>query len=121
VFASWTSAVARLTLRCFANGAIRHTAVIPIAGDQVTNDIAVSMRTPTLYAEDIKIRYACALSQLANPDESIEVPSVVTAGTPARAGKTLARSSSRATRSCRTRPRGTASSGFEEVIARASS
>jgi len=47
--------------------------VIPIAGDQVTNDIAVSMRTPTQYAEDIKIRYAsCALSQLANPDESIE-------------------------------------------------
>ena len=60
----------------FANGAIRHTAVIPIAGDQVTNDIAVSMRTPTQYAEDIKIRHACALSQLANPDESIEVPSV---------------------------------------------
>src|SRR6202167_5812534 len=60
----------------FGNGAIRHTAVIPIAGDQVTNDIAVSMRTPTQYAEDIKLRYACALSQLANPDESIEVPSV---------------------------------------------
>jgi cell division protein FtsA len=60
----------------FASGAIQHTAVIPIAGDQVTNDIAVSMRTPTQYAEDIKIRYACALSQLANPDESIEVPSV---------------------------------------------
>jgi cell division protein FtsA len=60
----------------FSNGAIRHTAVIPIAGDQVTNDIAVSMRTPTQYAEDIKVRYACALSQLANPDESIEVPSV---------------------------------------------
>ena len=63
-------------LAVFSNGAIRHTAVIPIAGDQVTNDIAVSMRTPTQYAEDIKIRYACALSQLANPDESIEVPSV---------------------------------------------
>ena len=60
----------------FGNGAIRHTAVIPIAGDQVTNDIAVSMRTPTQYAEDIKIKYACALSQLANPDETIEVPSV---------------------------------------------
>jgi cell division protein FtsA len=60
----------------FTGGAIRHTAVIPIAGDQVTNDIAVSMRTPTQYAEDIKVRYACALSQLANPDESIEVPSV---------------------------------------------
>ena len=60
----------------FSNGALRHTAVIPIAGDQVTNDIAVSMRTPTQYAEEIKIRYACALSQLANPDETIEVPSV---------------------------------------------
>jgi cell division protein FtsA len=60
----------------FGGGAIRHTAVIPIAGDQVTNDIAVSMRTPTQYAEDIKIKYACALSQLANSDETIEVPSV---------------------------------------------
>jgi cell division protein FtsA len=63
-------------LAVFLQGAIRHTAVIPIAGDQVTNDIAVSMRTPTHYAEDIKVRYACALSQLANADESIEVPSV---------------------------------------------
>jgi cell division protein FtsA len=63
-------------LAVFSQGAIRHTAVIPIAGDQVTNDIAVSMRTPTHYAEDIKVRYACALSQLANSDESIEVPSV---------------------------------------------
>jgi len=60
----------------FLGGAIQHTSVIPIAGDQVTNDIAVSMRTPTQYAEEIKIKYACALSQLANPDETIEVPSV---------------------------------------------
>ena len=60
----------------FSGGAIQHTAVIPIAGDQVTNDIAVSMRTPTPHAEEIKIKYACALSQLANPDETIEVPSV---------------------------------------------
>ncbi len=60
----------------FRGGAIHHTAVIPIAGDQVTNDIAVSLRTPTQYAEEIKIKYACALSQLANPDETIEVPSV---------------------------------------------
>jgi cell division protein FtsA len=60
----------------FAGSAIRHTSVIPIAGDQVTNDIAVSMRTPTNHAEEIKIKYACALSQLANPDETIEVPSV---------------------------------------------
>ncbi|HEX7047840.1 MAG TPA: cell division protein FtsA [Gammaproteobacteria bacterium] len=60
----------------FTDGSIRHTAVIPIAGDQVTNDIAVALRTPTHFAEEIKIKYACALPQLANPDETIEVPSV---------------------------------------------
>ena len=60
----------------FSDGAIRHTAVIPIAGDQVTNDIAVALRTPTQYAEEIKIKYACALAQLATADETIEVPSV---------------------------------------------
>jgi cell division protein FtsA len=60
----------------FTDGAIRHTAVIPIAGDQVTNDIAVALRTPTQYAEDLKIKYACALRQLASDDETIEVPSV---------------------------------------------
>lgn len=60
----------------FTEGAIQHTAVIPIAGDQVTNDIAVALRTPTQYAEDIKTRYACALRQLAQPDEVIEVPGV---------------------------------------------
>lgn len=60
----------------FTEGAIRHTAVIPIAGDQVTNDIAVALRTPTQHAEDIKIKYACALAQLASAEESIEVPSV---------------------------------------------
>jgi len=56
--------------------AIQHNAVIPIAGDQVTNDIAVALRTPTQYAEDIKTRYACALRQKAHPDEVIEVPGV---------------------------------------------
>ncbi|MCP1673850.1 cell division protein FtsA [Natronocella acetinitrilica] len=60
----------------FTEGAIRHTAVIPIAGDQVTNDIAVALRTPTQHAEEIKVKYACALSQLAGPEETIEVPSV---------------------------------------------
>src|SRR6266404_1396735 len=45
----------------FTEGAIRHTAVIPIAGDQVTNDIAVALRTPTQFAEDIKQKYGCAL------------------------------------------------------------
>jgi len=60
----------------FTEGAIRHTAVIPIAGDQVTNDIAVALRTPTQYAEDIKKKYGCAHTQLAKPEETIEVPSV---------------------------------------------
>lgn len=60
----------------FTGGAIRHTAVIPIAGDQVTNDIAVALRTPTQFAEEIKIKYACSLRQLINQDETIEVPSV---------------------------------------------
>jgi len=60
----------------FTEGSIRHTAVIPIAGDQVTNDIAVALRTPTQHAEEIKIKYACALTQMASAEESIEVPSV---------------------------------------------
>ena len=59
----------------FTNGAIRHTAVIPIAGDQITNDIAMALRTPTKDAEDIKIKYGCALRQLAT-DAPIEVPGV---------------------------------------------
>jgi len=60
----------------FTEGAIRHTGVIPIAGDQVTNDIAMALRTPTQHAEEIKIKYACALTQLAGADELIKVPSV---------------------------------------------
>lgn len=60
----------------FMNGSIHHTAVIPIAGDQVTNDIAVAVRTPTLNAEEIKIKHGVALRQLANPEELIEVPGV---------------------------------------------
>ncbi len=60
----------------FTEGAIRHTAVIPIAGDQVTNDIAVALRTPTQSAEEIKKKYGSALTQLASSDESIEAPSV---------------------------------------------
>jgi cell division protein FtsA len=51
----------------FVQGAIRHTAVIPIAGDQLTNDIAIALRTSTQDAEDIKIRYGVALQQLADP------------------------------------------------------
>ncbi len=60
----------------FAGGSVRHTAVIPIAGDQVTNDIAVALRTPTHHAEEIKLKYACALSKLPKAEETIEVPSI---------------------------------------------
>jgi len=60
----------------FTDGSIRHTGVIPIAGDQVTNDIAMALRTPSQHAEEIKIRYACALTQLAGADQTIKVPSV---------------------------------------------
>ncbi|MDD5275457.1 MAG: cell division protein FtsA [Methylovulum sp.] len=60
----------------FVDGAIKHTAVIPIAGDQVTNDIAVALRTPTVNAEEIKQKYACALTQLAGAEGTIDVPSI---------------------------------------------
>lgn len=60
----------------FKQGAIRHTAVVPIAGDQITNDVAVAFRTPTQSAEEIKIKYGCALRQLAEPREVVEVPGV---------------------------------------------
>ncbi|MEH6503164.1 MAG: cell division protein FtsA [Cycloclasticus sp.] len=60
----------------FCDGFIRHTAVIPIAGDQVTNDIAVALRTPTQHADEIKLKYACALTQLVQEDEMIDVPSI---------------------------------------------
>jgi cell division protein FtsA len=63
-------------LAVYAHGAIRHTAVIPIAGDQVTNDVAITLRTPTHHAEEIKLKYGCALAQLASPEETIEVPGV---------------------------------------------
>ncbi|OVZ56628.1 cell division protein FtsA [Pigmentiphaga sp. NML080357] len=58
----------------FTGGAIRHTAVIPIAGDQITGDIAAALRTPTPDAEEIKLRYGVAKQVLASPDERIEVP-----------------------------------------------
>ena len=60
----------------FTGGAIRHTGVIPVAGDQITNDIAMALRTPSKEAADIKHRYACALTKLVEPEELIEVPSV---------------------------------------------
>ena len=58
----------------FTDGAIRHTAVIPIAGDQVTNDIAIALRTPTRNAEEIKIKYGCALQDLVDSNQMIDIP-----------------------------------------------
>ncbi len=60
----------------FTEGAIRHTSVVPIAGDQVTNDIAHALRTPTQYAEAIKLDHGSALSRLADSDESVQVKGV---------------------------------------------
>ena len=65
-----------MDISIYTHGAIRHTAVIPIAGDQVTNDIAVAVRTPTQSAEEIKIRYGCAMSRMIGNDESFEVTAI---------------------------------------------
>ena len=71
-----------MDISVFTGGALRHTAVIPVAGNQVTSDIAKIFRTPLSHAEDIKVQYACALKHLVSMEESIEVPSV--GGRPAR-------------------------------------
>ncbi|MDA7786883.1 cell division protein FtsA [Gammaproteobacteria bacterium] len=60
----------------FNAGSIVHTGVIPIAGDQVTSDIAQALRTPTPQAEDIKQKHGCSVAEFTNDDESIEVPGV---------------------------------------------
>src|SRR5437899_12714951 len=60
----------------FREGAIRHTAVVPIAGDQITNDIAMALRTPTAEAEELKVRHGCALRQLAEAGQMVEVAGV---------------------------------------------
>ncbi|MBI5206165.1 MAG: cell division protein FtsA [Candidatus Firestonebacteria bacterium] len=60
----------------FSNGAIKHTYVLALGGDHVTNDIAVGLRTPNASAENIKKQYGCALTGMINQDEEIEVPSV---------------------------------------------
>ena len=71
-----------MDISIFTGGALRHTAVIPVAGNQVTSDIAKIFRTPLSHAEDIKVQYACALRHLVSMEESIDVPSV--GGRPAR-------------------------------------
>ena len=74
----------------FSGGAIQHTAVIPIAGDQVTGDIAMALRTPTPDAELIKLRHGCALRQLADPNEIVEVPGLGDRGPRQLSRQTLA-------------------------------
>lgn len=63
-------------IAAFKGGAIRHSAVLPVAGDQVTNDISVAFRTPTQWAEEIKRGHGCALPQLIQTDRDIDVPGV---------------------------------------------
>jgi cell division protein FtsA len=74
----------------FTQGAIRHTAVIPIAGDQITNDIAMALRTPTKDAEDLKIQHGVALRQLASVNDMIDVPGVGERGPRELSRQTLA-------------------------------
>jgi cell division protein FtsA len=63
-------------LAVFTQGAIRHTAVIPIGGDNIDYDVAVALRTPIAEAEDIKCDHGIAMQRLVDPAESIDVPSV---------------------------------------------
>jgi len=60
----------------FYDGSVRHTSVLPIGGNHVTNDIAIGLKTPSVEAEKIKKRYGCAMTSLVKEDETIEVPSV---------------------------------------------
>ncbi len=63
-------------LAVYANGSIRHTAILPFGGNHITNDIAIGLRTPVEEAEKIKKKYGCALSKMIGANETIEVPSV---------------------------------------------
>src|SRR5258706_9857771 len=74
----------------FTDGAIKHTSVIPIAGAQITNDIAMALRTPTRDAEELKIAHGVALRQLASPNDMIEVPGVGERGPRQLSRQTLA-------------------------------
>ncbi|WP_148713986.1 cell division protein FtsA [Chitinolyticbacter meiyuanensis] len=77
-------------LAVFIDGAIRHTAVIPIAGDQITNDIAMALRTPTGEAESIKLQHGVALRHMTDPQTMIEVPGVGERGSRQMSRHTLA-------------------------------
>jgi len=67
----------------FRDGAVWHTAILPLGGDHITNDIAVGLRTPATEAEELKRRHGCALTSLISAEETIDVPSV--GGRPPRA------------------------------------
>ncbi|WP_297484569.1 cell division protein FtsA [Ferrovum sp.] len=73
----------------FVKGAIRHTAVIPLGGDQITSDIAMALRTPLAAAEEIKIQQGCALRQLVEGDQKVAVPGVGERGMRQMARQTL--------------------------------
>jgi cell division protein FtsA len=60
----------------YQNGSIRHTKVVAMGGNHVTNDISIGLRTPINTAEEVKKRYGIALSELVSPDEMLEIPSV---------------------------------------------
>jgi cell division protein FtsA len=74
----------------FTEGAIRHTTVLPIGGDQITNDIAMALRTPTAEAEEIKVRYGVAKQVLADPSETFDVPGLGDRGPRALSRQALA-------------------------------
>ncbi|MEW6685027.1 MAG: cell division protein FtsA [Candidatus Edwardsbacteria bacterium] len=65
-----------MDIALFFEGSIRHTGVIGLGGNNVTNDVAIGLRTPTAQAEDIKKKYGCAMTSLVKGDETIKVPGV---------------------------------------------
>jgi len=74
----------------FTDGAIRHTAVIPIAGDHVTNDLAMALRTPVPHAERLKIQYGSAFASRVGADAVVNVPTVAQSGTRQASQRALA-------------------------------
>ena len=100
----------------FTEGAIRHTAVIPIAGDQVTNDIAMALRTPTQYAEEIKIRYACAPGCWPVPARPSRCPASATGRRANCRARPWPKWSSLVTTSCSPWSRPSCRSGYEDLI-----
>lgn len=92
-----------MDIAVYTGGALRHTKVIPYAGNVVTSDIAYAFGTPPSDAEAIKVRHGCALGSIVGKDESVEVPSV--GGRPPRSlqRQTPQKSLSRVIPSCSTR------------------